>query len=202
MEPEDWGKQFWFTFHTVAFYYPENPTDEEKESASNFYNSLKLLLPCDTCCEEYEKLINDNPVDEHLESPNDLSKWSYDIHNKVNARLGKKNDKTYEQIRAHYLKEEPIVPKPNPTIIRQPPPPQQRKQHNHQPNTNLRNGTPRNINLVTNFNASSANSYFSKNLNNRNSSYNRNNHSKYNEENQTKAPCKSCGKTRRRTRRP
>lgn len=105
MEPEDWGKYFWFTGHAVSFYFPEDPTEEEQQAAKSFYLSWAYLLPCDTCCEEYSKLIYENEIDDHLSGPDALSRWFFNIHEKVNMRLGKSSNLTYEEVKNNYMLE-------------------------------------------------------------------------------------------------
>lgn len=107
MEPEEWGPTFWPVLHTVSFYYPDSPSEEEMEAARDFFFSLSYLLPCDECCAHYSTLLDTNPIEPALVGRQELSRWVYNIHSLVNQRLGKKNQPSYEQVRAHYLKLQP-----------------------------------------------------------------------------------------------
>lgn len=104
MEPAEWGPVFWPTLHTITFYYPDSPTQDEMNAARDLFTSLVYLLPCDECCEHYAELLKQFPVEPALVGRQELSLWLYDLHNMVNERLGKKKSPSYNQVRAHFLK--------------------------------------------------------------------------------------------------
>lgn len=87
MQPEVWGPPGWTFLHSITLNYPENPTIKEKENYSNFFNLLSEILPCERCKEHYKKNIKENPI--NLNSKEELTKWLFDIHNKVNESNGK-----------------------------------------------------------------------------------------------------------------
>lgn len=87
MQPEVWGPPAWTFLHTITLNYPENPTIREKENYSTFFNLLSEILPCDRCKAHYKKNIEENPI--KLDSKEELTKWLFDIHNKVNESRGK-----------------------------------------------------------------------------------------------------------------
>ena len=101
--PEIWGSHFWFTMHTVGFFYPEYPTPTDMHRYKNFYESFVYMLPCVSCREHYGKVINDHPIDPYLESRDSLSRWVVLVHNKVNERIGKKQI-SYQQAVDEYGK--------------------------------------------------------------------------------------------------
>lgn len=90
MKPKLWGNQFWFTIHTIALTYPENPSSDEKESALQFMISLKDLLPCEKCKLHYKKNINLQKLKKAIESQESLFKYTVDLHNMVNTMNGEK----------------------------------------------------------------------------------------------------------------
>ena len=47
------------------------------------------MLPCAICREHYKQHLAKNPLTPFLDSRKDLLKWTIDIHNKVNKKLGK-----------------------------------------------------------------------------------------------------------------
>jgi hypothetical protein len=51
----------------------------------DFVESYKEIIPCLSCREHFEQVLVENPVPE----ADDLFKWSVDVHNIVNRRLGK-----------------------------------------------------------------------------------------------------------------
>ena len=88
-DPRYWGSKFWFTMETVAYFYPNHPTTDEMLSAKQFYESLRVLLPCPGCASHYSKLLEEIPVDGAVTSRSNLIAWVNKIHNEVNRRLRK-----------------------------------------------------------------------------------------------------------------
>lgn len=85
--------------HAVSFSYPENPTDEQKRQYRAFFESLAPVIPCPGCSVHYTEHITQNPV--KVENTEELSRWVYDLHDKVNKR-NKKTSPTYEQVKDDY----------------------------------------------------------------------------------------------------
>ena len=88
-DPRYWGSKFWFTMHTVAYFYPDNPTPEEMAHAKNFYESFSVLLPCPGCAKHYSTLLESIPVRHAVTSRMNLIEWVNRVHNEVNRRLHK-----------------------------------------------------------------------------------------------------------------
>ena len=88
-DPRYWGSKFWFTMHTVAYFYPHEPTRDEMLHAKNFYESLKVLLPCPGCAQHYSELLEKIPLHGAVTSRMNLITWVNNVHNEVNRRLGK-----------------------------------------------------------------------------------------------------------------
>ena len=89
LPPTVWGPLFWHTIHIVALGYPQDPTYAQKRSAKEFYESLGFLIPCPVCREHYQKHLQKIPITPHLDRRDDLFKWTVQLHNEVNALLGK-----------------------------------------------------------------------------------------------------------------
>ena len=89
MDPKLWGPSAWYFLHSVTFSYPENPTQKEKKSLKDFFRSLEFLLPCDVCKLNFKHHFNEDPIDGHLNSREEVIKWLINIHNKVNIETGK-----------------------------------------------------------------------------------------------------------------
>lgn len=91
MNPKIWGPAGWLFLHSIAFGYPENPTNQDKKAAIDFFNSLQYLLPCKTCSELYKKdlksLKSDQSLQNAVQSQQNLIKWVNLMHNKVNQNL-------------------------------------------------------------------------------------------------------------------
>ena len=86
-----WGACLWESIHAIAFSYPENPTEEDKMHAKNFILSLQYLIPCQKCCKNYTKNLDElsMSVDMAVESKLNFSYWSWLLHNMVNEETGK-----------------------------------------------------------------------------------------------------------------
>jgi len=90
LDPNFWGPPLWKSMHSIAEGYPEqDPTEEHKQAARHFYGSLRVLLPCSSCCKHCCAHQQNDPVDDHLESRDNLARWVFDFHNRVNQRTGK-----------------------------------------------------------------------------------------------------------------
>lgn len=74
--------------HTVAAYYPDHPTDEEKRAAKGLVEALRLLYPCSHCRAQLAVDLEKLPVDDALASRESFSLWMCKQHNFVNASLG------------------------------------------------------------------------------------------------------------------
>jgi hypothetical protein len=87
--PSVWGPLFWHTMHITALGYPTNPAYNHKKAAKEFYESLAFLIPCPVCREHYETHLQKNPLTPHLDRRDDLFRWTVNLHNEVNEKLGK-----------------------------------------------------------------------------------------------------------------
>ena len=104
INPKIWGPSAWIFIHSISFTYPENPTDEEKQYFKQFYESVQYTLPCAGCRESYSQFIISEPtiLANALDNRNTLTKWLYDIHNRVNQKLGVDYGVTYEDVVKKY----------------------------------------------------------------------------------------------------
>ena len=91
MNQNIWGSTLWFSLHTITMNYPNNPTYAEKKDYKNFFISLEYVIPCSVCRKNYQRHLKEHPIDNHLDSRRKLMYWLIDIHNMVNAEIGKKN---------------------------------------------------------------------------------------------------------------
>lgn len=90
--PAVWGPHMWFMFHLIAATYPEAPTATDKAKYAAFYKSLQDVLPCPGCRQGYRTIITTEPSKlgaRTFGSRDSLFKWTVDVHNRVNAKLGK-----------------------------------------------------------------------------------------------------------------
>lgn len=66
------------------------PSHAHKKSAKEFYESLKILIPCPICKEHYIAHLEKYPLTPHLDRRTDLFRWTVLLHNEVNKALGKR----------------------------------------------------------------------------------------------------------------
>jgi len=101
--PEVWGPSRWFTFHTSAIKYPENPAPLVRERMKNIILGIPVLLPCENCKEHSTAYIESrlNELDDIVSTRDKLFNFFVDFHNYVNKRYGKKIF-TYEEARKLY----------------------------------------------------------------------------------------------------
>lgn len=103
MEPKIWGPPFWFIIHTIAFYYPEKPSFNEKRHMFEFFQNLQYIIPCQVCRQHYTKHFQEFPVTPFLDNKANLVSWTVQLHNRVNESTGKPV-KSVEEVIRHYQK--------------------------------------------------------------------------------------------------
>ncbi|KAH8287243.1 hypothetical protein KR054_004718 [Drosophila jambulina] len=81
------GISTWGLLHTMAAFYSDNPTDNEKRDMKNFFEVLSRLYPCEFCAKDFRTDLDVNPI--NVSSQKELSLWLCKFHNRVNDKLGK-----------------------------------------------------------------------------------------------------------------
>mmetsp|Transcript_20454 Transcript_20454/g.30949 ORF Transcript_20454/g.30949 Transcript_20454/m.30949 type:complete len:187 (+) Transcript_20454:201-761(+) len=84
---DELGKASWTLLHTMAAYYPDQPSDVEQQMAQSFISSLAAFYPCSWCAKDFQKKIVQFPP--CVENRECFSKWMCMQHNLVNKKLGK-----------------------------------------------------------------------------------------------------------------
>lgn len=110
-----WGPAGWLFLHCITFGYPYaiNPNNKDhfnkERDYLNFFYYLGKVLPCRYCRESYMEYFKELDLENNLKSRKQLVKWLYDMHNKINNKLGvppcnipslKEVETEYEQYRA------------------------------------------------------------------------------------------------------
>ena len=90
MNQNIWGSSMWFTLHTITMNYPDLPNNQDKYNYKNLFESLQTVIPCVVCKKNYIRHLKEHPIDNHLNSKKKLVYWLIDMHNMVNAEIGKK----------------------------------------------------------------------------------------------------------------
>lgn len=104
MDPTIWGPCAWEFLHMITFNYPDNPTDMDKNNMEKFFYSLPSVLPCQTCGENLKKHYVHKPLNKDvLKNKKNLVYWLFEIHNMIDAALGKKQI-TFKEFTKKYNK--------------------------------------------------------------------------------------------------
>jgi hypothetical protein len=90
MSPSVWGPIFWTTMHIVTLGYPDTPSKEEQQGVVQFFASLATVIPCPICRTHYAHFLAETPVETVATSRQELIIWLFNLHNKVNEKLGKR----------------------------------------------------------------------------------------------------------------
>jgi len=96
-----WCFPAWVFLHAVVDDYPMEPTSTDRANMQAFFDSLGTILPCGTCRSHFLEELRKYPL--QLQSHTSLTRWFSDLHNRVNARLGK-SEYTYADSVAHQEK--------------------------------------------------------------------------------------------------
>lgn len=81
------GRYSWTLLHSMAAYYPDTPTAEEKKAAEQFLHAFPILYPCKECAHDLQAAMDASPP--QLNSRAEFSLWMCELHNHVNAQVGK-----------------------------------------------------------------------------------------------------------------
>ena len=90
MDPVKFGPCLWRSIHIIALGYPENPSEIDKQTYTNYYRDLWKIIPCLKCSLNYRRHWTEIPIYSYLDSKNHLFEWTVLLHNIVNQELGKK----------------------------------------------------------------------------------------------------------------
>ena len=98
-----WGPALWHTLHTISFNYPTRPDRATKKKYKKFLKSLRHVLPCMYCRDNYRQNIRDAGYSERIfDNREAFSRFVFDLHNHVNKMLGKAAHPSYERVRTKY----------------------------------------------------------------------------------------------------
>jgi len=91
MKTTKWGPPGWKFLHTIAHNYPENPTSQDKINYKLFFAQCEHVLPCKYCRQSFHEYLIELPIDNYLNSRQEVAYWLFLVHNKVNDKLRKQN---------------------------------------------------------------------------------------------------------------
>ena len=100
-----WGPPTWISLHSITFGYPLNPTDEQKENYKKYFELIGDILPCKYCRISYKEFISNGCTqltDNVMKNRHTLTRWMYDIHERVNKKLGMDYGITFDDVVRRY----------------------------------------------------------------------------------------------------
>jgi len=87
VDRDELGVHSWSLLHTLAAYFPDNPSAAEESYAHVLLVSLAQLYPCHICAKDFQSFVADHPP--QTSSRKAFVLWTCKLHNSVNAKLGK-----------------------------------------------------------------------------------------------------------------
>jgi hypothetical protein len=102
LNPEIWGKHYWFVLYTIAISYPLNINEATKKKYYDFIQNLPLFLPIPNIGNIFSNFLDAYPVTPYLDSRESFTKWVHFIHNKINVYLGKPELTYYQAMNNYY----------------------------------------------------------------------------------------------------
>jgi hypothetical protein len=101
MQTRVWGPAGWLFLHSIAQNYPWKPTPEQQEYYFLFFKLVGNVLPCRYCRESYQKFIEQGKSRLTLNTMinrKSIVTWLYNIHNRINKKLGIKDKPTLREV--------------------------------------------------------------------------------------------------------
>jgi hypothetical protein len=100
--PSLWGFHAWKFLHMAALSFPDQPTTDDKNDFKTFFYSLKHVLPCGKCRNNFNKHIKEIPIDKYLDSPDSLFTWVVKLQNIIASDFGGKLQNKDELKKEYY----------------------------------------------------------------------------------------------------
>lgn len=94
MQTRVWGPAGWLFLHSIAQNYPWNPSSSQKREYLTFFSVIGSVLPCRYCRDSYKEFIKSPGLilsANVMTNRKTLVTWLYNIHNRINKKLGYKD---------------------------------------------------------------------------------------------------------------
>jgi len=90
ISPTYWGAELWKVLFSIGSTFPQTaPTSNQQNAVISFFNSLRELLPCESCREHYQAFIQTNPIAVATQSQAALLDWIHKLNTEISNGLGK-----------------------------------------------------------------------------------------------------------------
>lgn len=87
LDKDELGSKTWAFLHTMAAFYPNCPSSEQKSDMTKFFDTFSKFYPCSSCADDLRDQLKESPPE--TESQSTLSQWLCRVHNEVNKKVGK-----------------------------------------------------------------------------------------------------------------
>lgn len=96
---EVWGPPAWYLIHHIT----RNIIDKTFDQIAivNFFTILWVFIPCAICRNHYMDHVKKDPYIHYITNGNDLDRWGFELHNKINKMLDK-SIMSYETYQRNY----------------------------------------------------------------------------------------------------
>ena len=105
LDTKIWGPYAWKTFHYATYGYPENPSEDDKKNAEQYFKNFGFGLPCESCRKSYNEFITSDETifnDNTVTNRKTLTEWGFKLHERVNKKLNVTYYVTLDDIDNHY----------------------------------------------------------------------------------------------------
>ncbi|AXN90926.1 putative Evr1/Alr family thiol oxidoreductase [Namao virus] len=82
LNPSIWGPSGWFFLDTILYSLEKDESPQNLTNVVNFFYSIKDILPCQSCRDNYVLFLQNNPL--KCVNKEDLIQWFIKCHNEVN----------------------------------------------------------------------------------------------------------------------
>jgi len=101
VDPTIWGPKMWAMIHLICLQAPETIDANVRNAFYTFFTMMPYVLPCDKCREHWLEHVREYPLEQMLDTREQLFLWSVNMHNLVNKSLGKP-EVSYETAMEHW----------------------------------------------------------------------------------------------------
>jgi hypothetical protein len=118
MDTRFWGPAGWQLIHHIA----QEPHEKDRAAVADWFRLLPYVLPCKYCRASLTDYLEAQPLmPATLGSAAAFSRWTYDLHNRVNAKLRGQGllqtpDPAWPTVRDRYKTEHATLCKPRPLL--------------------------------------------------------------------------------------